>query len=130
MPNSSQLGSRIVVVGPVCSGKSTLAATLAQRLDIPFVEFDGLFWLPNWVESDDEAFGVKVGGGDGRRRMGSCWQLPAYLSISATDGERSCYSKASRLPLLLEAAAKPKIPRAIDEVWSSARAAKISARSS
>jgi adenylate kinase family enzyme len=54
------VGTRIVVVGPTCSGKSTLAATLAERLDVPFVELDALFWLPDWVESDDETFGARV----------------------------------------------------------------------
>ncbi len=34
--------------------------TLAERLDLPFVELDALFWLPDWVESDDGTFGAKV----------------------------------------------------------------------
>ena len=54
------LGRRIVVVGATGSGKSTLAETLAQRLGLPFVELDELFWLPNWVEPDEESFSAKV----------------------------------------------------------------------
>lgn len=53
-------GRRIVIVGPTCSGKSTLAATLAERLDMPFVELDALFWQRDWVESDDETFRAKL----------------------------------------------------------------------
>lgn len=54
------IGRRIVVVGPTCSGKSTLAATLAKRLDVPFVELDALFWRPGWEESDDATFSAKM----------------------------------------------------------------------
>ena len=54
------LGRRIVVVGSTGSGKSTVAETLALRLGIPFVELDELFWLPNWVELDEESFRAKV----------------------------------------------------------------------
>lgn len=60
MADAASLGTRIVVVGGTSSGKSTLAATLAERLDIPFVELDALFWRPNWVESDDESFGEQM----------------------------------------------------------------------
>ncbi len=36
MSDSIPIGRRIVVVGPTCSGKSTIAATLAERLDMPW----------------------------------------------------------------------------------------------
>ncbi len=51
---------RIVVVGPSCSGKSTLGAQLAQALGIPFVELDALFWKPGWTEPADEEFRAKL----------------------------------------------------------------------
>lgn len=54
------IGRRVVVVGATCSGKSTLAASLAERLDVPFVELDALFWRPGWEESDDATFSAKV----------------------------------------------------------------------
>ncbi|HJM75725.1 MAG TPA: hypothetical protein QGI71_07695 [Dehalococcoidia bacterium] len=57
------IGRRIVVAGGTSSGKSTLAETLAERLDIPFVELDALFWQPNWVEIDDETFSEKMTAG-------------------------------------------------------------------
>jgi adenylate kinase family enzyme len=40
---------RISVVGISGAGKSTLADRLADRLDIPHIEIDGLFHLPGWA---------------------------------------------------------------------------------
>jgi hypothetical protein len=40
---------RINVVGTSCSGKTTLARELARRLAMPHVEFDALFWGPDWT---------------------------------------------------------------------------------
>lgn len=54
------LGTRIQVVGPSCAGKSTLAEELARRLGLEFIELDALFWLPEWTEPSEEAFGVKL----------------------------------------------------------------------
>lgn len=45
----TELGDRILIWGNSCSGKSTLAARLAEHLDLPMVELDALNWLPNWV---------------------------------------------------------------------------------
>jgi adenylate kinase family enzyme len=95
------LGRRIVVVGSTSSGKSTLAATLAERLDMPFVELDALFWLPNWVESDDDSFGVKMR----EATDGDAWVVAgSYRRVS----ERVTWPRAEtmiwldyRLPLLL-----------------------------
>ena len=51
----ANIGKRILVVGDSNAGKSTLAARLAADLDLPFVEIDALFWLPNWqTRSGDE----------------------------------------------------------------------------
>jgi adenylate kinase family enzyme len=54
------LGKRIQVVGPSCAGKTTLAADLARRFDLEFVELDALFWKPNWEMPDGEEFAAKV----------------------------------------------------------------------
>jgi len=48
------------VKGTTGSGKSTFAAELARRLDLPYVELDALFWGPNWTEPTKEAFCVRV----------------------------------------------------------------------
>lgn len=40
---------KIAVVGSPGSGKTTLAATLAERLDVAHVELDALWHRPNWT---------------------------------------------------------------------------------
>lgn len=47
---------RVVVVGCSNSGKSTLARSLADAMDAPFIELDALFWMPEWQGRDLESF--------------------------------------------------------------------------
>jgi len=54
------LGNRIVVIGTTSSGKSTLAAQLAQRLDLNFIELDALYWEPNWQGAPLGVFRARV----------------------------------------------------------------------
>lgn len=54
------LGQRIVIIGPSCSGKSTLGERLAERIGAPFVELDALYWKPNWQPSGDEEFQQRI----------------------------------------------------------------------
>ena len=42
------LGSRILIWGSSCSGKSTLARQLADHFGYPCVDLDALNWLPDW----------------------------------------------------------------------------------
>lgn len=44
---------RVMVVGTTCAGKTTLAARMSKLLHLPHVEFDGLFWGPNWTYLSD-----------------------------------------------------------------------------
>jgi adenylate kinase family enzyme len=63
MQNASEarrLGDRIVVVGTTGSGKTTTARMLADRLGVPYVELDALFWRPEWAETPDEEFFRRV----------------------------------------------------------------------
>jgi adenylate kinase family enzyme len=48
--------NRIRVVGTSGSGKSTTAAAIARKLDIPYLELDSVHWLPGWQERDAEEF--------------------------------------------------------------------------
>jgi len=50
------VGPNISVVGDSCSGKTTLAAALAERLGLRHVELDALSWQPNWTPTADEVF--------------------------------------------------------------------------
>jgi adenylate kinase family enzyme len=47
-------------MGTTCSGKSTLARRLAERLDVPYIELDALHWGPDWTEPRPEEFRSRV----------------------------------------------------------------------
>jgi adenylate kinase family enzyme len=51
---------RIAITGASGNGKSTLAAELAARLGIRFVEVDALNHGPNWTEASPEELRVRV----------------------------------------------------------------------
>ena len=53
-------GKRIVVVGVTASGKSTLAACLARRFNLNYIELDALYWEPNWQTAPPEVFRARV----------------------------------------------------------------------
>ncbi|HEX3841489.1 MAG TPA: hypothetical protein VHU85_11900 [Acidimicrobiales bacterium] len=51
---------RVSVVGNSGSGKSWLAARLAARLGVPYIELDAVFHLPNWTELPADEFRRQV----------------------------------------------------------------------
>lgn len=51
---------RIIVIGTSCSGKTTLARRLATKLDMPHIELDQLFWLPEWKKRPTDEFRASV----------------------------------------------------------------------
>ena len=51
---------RIMIIGCGGSGKSTLARQLGQKLGLPVVHLDKLFWHPGWVESTKEEIDAKI----------------------------------------------------------------------
>jgi adenylate kinase family enzyme len=51
---------RICIVGTSGSGKTTLARQLAERLNIPHVELDALFWQPGWGSTEEAVFRARV----------------------------------------------------------------------
>lgn len=53
-------GRRIVVVGTSGAGKTTLAASLAQRLAVPHVELDSIYWGPNWTPIPEDLFRARA----------------------------------------------------------------------
>ena len=51
---------RINVVGTSGCGKSTVSKRIAERLNIPYIQLDELYWKPNWAESTDEELFPKL----------------------------------------------------------------------
>ena len=51
---------RIIIVGTSGSGKTTLGKKLSQKLNIPLVDLDEFFWLPNWVRRTEEDFANQI----------------------------------------------------------------------
>lgn len=51
---------RVSVIGISGSGKSTVVRRLPERLDVPHVELDALFWRPGWVSSPPDEFRERV----------------------------------------------------------------------
>lgn len=47
---------RVNIIGTSGSGKSTFARRLSEKLAIPYVEMDALFWLKDWQERADADF--------------------------------------------------------------------------
>ena len=51
---------RIMIIGCGGAGKSTLARQLGEKLNLPVVHLDKLFWKPGWVESSREEIDEKI----------------------------------------------------------------------
>lgn len=51
---------RILIIGCSGAGKSTLSRALGEKLGIPVVHLDQLWWNPGWVESDREDFDKRL----------------------------------------------------------------------
>ena len=51
---------RINFVGTSGCGKSTVGKHIAERLNVPYIQLDELFWKPNWAESTDEELYPKL----------------------------------------------------------------------
>ena len=51
---------RINVIGTSGSGKTTVSLKIAKKLNLPYIELEGLCWQKNWKELSDEKFFYKV----------------------------------------------------------------------
>ncbi|WP_063772715.1 hypothetical protein [Streptomyces sp. CT34] len=51
---------RIALVGPVASGKSTLATEIAEHTGLPHLDLDNLFWGAGWTPVDAKTFQNRV----------------------------------------------------------------------
>jgi adenylate kinase family enzyme len=51
---------RVLVMGCAGSGKTTFARKLADKLGLPFVSIDRIFWQPGWREPAREDFAARM----------------------------------------------------------------------
>ena len=51
---------RILVIGCPGAGKSTLSRQLGEKLGLPVIHLDRLFWKPGWAESTREEFDARL----------------------------------------------------------------------
>ncbi|MDF1755986.1 MAG: adenylate kinase [Verrucomicrobiales bacterium] len=51
---------KVNVIGTSGSGKTTFSRALADKLEVPCIELDALFWKANWEMSGDEEFVAKI----------------------------------------------------------------------
>jgi adenylate kinase family enzyme len=51
---------RVLVMGCAGSGKSTFGRRLADKLGLPFVSIDQIYWQPGWREPKPEEFAAKM----------------------------------------------------------------------
>jgi adenylate kinase family enzyme len=68
---------RIAIVGTTGAGKTTLARRLAQRLTLPRVELDALYWQPGWRPAPAEVFRARVE----RALAGPAWVVDGNYAV-------------------------------------------------
>lgn len=51
---------KVAIIGVSCSGKTTFGKELSNRLSLPFIDLDDLFWNPGWIQTEPELFLKKV----------------------------------------------------------------------
>jgi len=98
--------SRIALVGPVASGKSTLSAAISAHTGLPHVDLDELFWGPDWTPLDTLVFHKGV-----RERLAG----PAWIADGNYGGEVAELLLArTQLVLWLDLPLRTCLPRLVN----------------
>ena len=92
---------RILVIGCGGAGKSTLARQLGEKLKLPVVHLDSIFWLPNWVERNRDEFDELVR----QELMKQTWIMDGNFNRALPERVKYCdtiiYLDFSRMACLL-----------------------------
>lgn len=110
-------GLRIQVVGPSCAGKTTLAAILAERLGLEFLELDALFWKPGWVEPPAEEFAETLA----RATAGERW----VAAGNYTRHTMPLYWESLDTVVWLDFPMRTVVPRILRRSWRRWRAGEV-----
>ena len=51
---------RINILGMSCTGKTSLGRAVADRLGVPHIELDRLYWEADWTPASDDTFRARV----------------------------------------------------------------------
>jgi len=113
---------RIAIVGATGSGKTRLALALVQRLAVPHIELDALFWGPGWQAAARDVFRARVAAAV----AGPAWVADgnAHLARDIIWGRATAVVWLDyALPLVLWRLAKRTARRALteEELWNGNR---------
>jgi adenylate kinase family enzyme len=119
---------RVVILGPVGSGKSRLAANFAERTKLPVIHMDLLFWRAGWTPAPREEARQAL-----RQAVaGERWILDGNFLSDTDDGwderferadtvvfldvpRRTCLRRVVRRVLRDRGARRPDLPEGCDE---------------
>ena len=92
---------RILIIGCGGAGKSTLARQLGEKLKLPVVHLDSIFWLPYWVERNRDEFDELVR----QELMKQTWIMDGNFNRTLPERVKYCdtiiYLDFSRMACLL-----------------------------
>lgn len=120
---------RILVIGSSGAGKSVFAARLAERVGLPLIHLDAIYWKPGWVQTPRDEWTRIVDGllardawvmdgnyaGTLDRRLAAC-DTAVFLDLPRA----VCLRRAVRRRIVFHGRARPDMSPGCDErlTWS------------